>query len=259
MSELNEMGCEEFANVAAELALGVLTGRERAEALAHLDRCDACRDNVHQLTLTGEHLLGLLPGSEPPPGFETRVMERIGMSAPSPRPADGARGRIGRARRLLRLGRESSPGSSRTGWTGRVRPLVAAVAAAVAVATAALGGWGLRGATSSLAGTPLTHAALVSADHQQVGRIFAYEGSPGWLYMDVDMNAPSGTVICQVVDRDGHVATVGSFQVVNGYGSWGSAEPAGVGPIAGARLLTSKGTILATAMFPRRLIPPRRG
>ena len=44
MSELNEMGCAEFAGVAAELALGVLTGRERARALAHLDRCDACRE-----------------------------------------------------------------------------------------------------------------------------------------------------------------------------------------------------------------------
>src|SRR6516164_1914684 len=82
MSELNEMGCEEFADVAAELALGVLTGRERAEALAHLDGCDACRATVHQLTLAGEELLGLLPTSEPPPGFETRVMNRIGLGAP---------------------------------------------------------------------------------------------------------------------------------------------------------------------------------
>ena len=39
MSELDEMSCEEFDGVAAELALGVLTGRERAEALEHLDRC----------------------------------------------------------------------------------------------------------------------------------------------------------------------------------------------------------------------------
>ena len=37
MSELNDMTCEELADVAAELALGVLTGRERAMAIAHLD------------------------------------------------------------------------------------------------------------------------------------------------------------------------------------------------------------------------------
>ena len=34
MSEVNGMSCAEFHDSAAELALGVLTGRERAEALA---------------------------------------------------------------------------------------------------------------------------------------------------------------------------------------------------------------------------------
>jgi len=87
MSEVNEMGCAEFADAAAELALGVLTGRERARALAHLDQCEACRENVRQLTVTGEELVGLLPAIEPPAGFETRVMERLGLGTPAPSPA----------------------------------------------------------------------------------------------------------------------------------------------------------------------------
>jgi hypothetical protein len=78
VSELNEMGCAGFAGVTAELALGVPTGRERAEAMAHLDRCTTCQENVRQLTVTGEGLLRLLPAVEPPPGFETRVLERLG-------------------------------------------------------------------------------------------------------------------------------------------------------------------------------------
>ncbi len=61
MSELNDMTCAELADVAAELALGVLTGRERAVAIAHLDTCDACREHVRQLMATGEQLRGLLP------------------------------------------------------------------------------------------------------------------------------------------------------------------------------------------------------
>ena len=61
MSELNGMSCAEFHDSAAELALGVLTGRERAEALEHLDHCEACREHVRSLTTTGEELLGLLP------------------------------------------------------------------------------------------------------------------------------------------------------------------------------------------------------
>ena len=87
MSELSEMNCREFSDVAAELALGVLTGRERAAAIAHLDQCDACRENVRQLTMTGEGLLELLPTREPPAGFESRVMERIGLATPAPAPA----------------------------------------------------------------------------------------------------------------------------------------------------------------------------
>ena len=66
MSEQTEMSCEEFADVAAELALGVLTGRERARAIGHLDECDTCREHVRQVSLTGEEMLGLLPSGEPP-------------------------------------------------------------------------------------------------------------------------------------------------------------------------------------------------
>src|ERR1700753_1716516 len=89
MSESNEMSCRDFDDVAAELALGVLTGRERAEAVAHLDECDSCREHVRQLSLTGEEMLGLLPSREPTEGFESRVMERLGIT---PSPAQAATG-----------------------------------------------------------------------------------------------------------------------------------------------------------------------
>ena len=242
MSELNEMGCEEFANVAAELALGVLTGRERAQALAHLDRCDACRDEVRQLTLTGEELLGLLPPTEPPAGFETRVLARIGIEAPAPAPAPAAKPRG------WKLPRWFAPGSA-----GITRRMLATAAVVAALAGAVLGGWGLRSATSSpTASSPLTSAALLSADHQTAGKIFLYNGTQGtgrWLYMSVDMSSGSGQVTCQVVGKDGHVTTVGSFWVTNGSGSWGSPTPAGTGPLAGARLIGANGAVLATASF----------
>jgi hypothetical protein len=98
MSEYGDMGCDRFADVAAELSLGVLTGRERADALAHLEHCDACRETVRQLTQTGEQLLGLLPAVEPPAGFETRVLSRLGIAVPDvPPPAaeNLARGHAG--------------------------------------------------------------------------------------------------------------------------------------------------------------------
>jgi anti-sigma-K factor RskA len=243
MNEPNEMGCDEFADVAAELALGVLTGRERAAALAHLDRCDTCRENVRQLTMTSEELLGLLPASEPPPGFETRVMERLGLVTPSPAPV----GQISQAGRAHHFGWKLTNLTGK-GGVSRTRRMLATAAVALAVIVSGLGGWGLRGATPSP--SPLSSAALLSASHQMVGTIYFYDGSSRWLYMSVNMDSETGTVICQVEGPDGHVTTLGSFRLAGGQGYWGSPDPANNGRLTGARLISTDGTVLATASFP---------
>ncbi len=252
MSELNQMACAEFADVAAELALGVLTGRERARALAHLDRCAACRQTVRQLTVTGEELVGLLPSIEPPPGFETRVMERLGLGNPAPGPAR----QLSPARRFS----HKLAGWLGAGWTGRggvshPRRVLATAATAVAVIVAGLGGWGLRAATSSPPASPLSSAALLTASHQTAGRVYYYDAGSRWLYMSVDISPGNGaagnsTVLCQVQGPDGHITTVGSFRLTGGYGYWGSPDPVTNGRLTGARLVTTAGTVLATATFP---------
>ena len=230
MSELTDMSCEEFAQVAAELALGVLTGRERARAIAHLDRCETCREHVRQLSLTGEEILGLLPSGEPPAGFETRVMGRLGHTTAARRPK-------------------------------RTRLMLAAAAVTLAAVACGLGGWGLRGAISapspgiSTAQTMLRSAALLTSAHQPAGKIFLYKGDPRWLYMDVDMDMDTGTgtgngtVICQLKASDGRIVTVGSFHLDGGYGSWGSPDPIEAASVTGARLISLNGTVLATASF----------
>ena len=88
LDDMDEMSCDEFAEVAAELALGVLTGRERAAALAHLNGCESCREQVRELTMVQDELLALLPSQEPPAGFESRVLERLGLSASGPQSSD---------------------------------------------------------------------------------------------------------------------------------------------------------------------------
>jgi hypothetical protein len=251
MSEVYEMGCAEFADVAAELALGVLTGRERARALAHLDRCDACRDNVRQLTATGEELVGLLPAIEPPAGFETRVMERLGLGTPTPGPAR----QLSPARRLGRKLADWIGGWTRIDGVSHPRRILAVAAVAVAVIVAGLGGWGLHAATSSPTASPLSSAALLTASHRTAGTVYFYDAGSRWLYMSVDIPsgsgaAENGTVICQVEGRDGRVITVGSFRLTGGYGYWGSPDPVASGPLAGARLVTTTGTVVATATFP---------
>ena len=107
----------------------------------------------------------------------------------------------------------------------------------------------LRNGVSSPAGPPLHSAALESATHQSVGKVYLYQGSPQWLFMSVNMHSGQETVICQVRDRDGHITTVGSFRLTNGYGYWGSPAPGNPGSLTGARLVTASGTVLATATF----------
>ncbi|GHK04308.1 hypothetical protein ACWEWI_18640 [Streptomyces sp. NPDC003753] len=77
----SDVTCEKLREIGAELALGVLPARERAGAVAHLDRCADCREYVAQLTLVGDRLIGLLPCGEPPVGFETRVAQALTRSA----------------------------------------------------------------------------------------------------------------------------------------------------------------------------------
>src|SRR5580693_3148003 len=116
MGEFNDIGCAVLAAVAAELALGALTGHARARALAHLDRCEACGDKDSRLMVTSGELLELLPASEPPPGFEVRVLERLGLAAFG-RAIVSQASRVGNLRRR-RGHRRREPGRGRPGWMG---------------------------------------------------------------------------------------------------------------------------------------------
>lgn len=267
MSELSDMTCAELADVAAELALGVLTGRERAMAVAHLGGCDECREDVRQLMATGEQLLELLPPAEPPAGFETRVLERLGLPSPAQEDAyprlisrgENSSKRRGATRGGARPGADR-PGADRTGapparpggtrQAGRLRRALAATAMGLALFGAGLGGWRIGvGTSATSAAGQLASASLVSATHQNIGNIFLYSGTPRWLYMSVDMESGQETVTCQVVGTDGHVTDIGTFQLADGYGAWGSPDPGNIGTLSGARLLSANGTVLATATF----------
>jgi hypothetical protein len=242
MNELNEMDCTQLASVAAELALDVLTGRERAEAIAHLDGCEACRRDVRQLTLTGEELLGLVPASEPPAGFEIRVLEQLGLSVPGrgiagPRRINAPGARSRRDREPWRPG-----GSKRLRSEGNAGSEEFPVVRGRARRSGPARGRGRAGA-------PLRSADLISPDDKVVGAVYLYSSSPGWLYLSVDMDSSAENVTCQVVGMDGQVRTIGSFRLAWGDGSWGSPDPDNIGRLRSARLVSPSGTVLATASF----------
>ncbi|MER8047082.1 hypothetical protein [Streptomyces sp. NPDC094032] len=230
--------CERLRELGAELALGVLPALERAEAVAHLDRCPECREYVEQLTAVGDGLLGLLPEAEPPVGFESRVVATL---APAQAPT-------------------SAPTQARAPRRYRLRRLRLAAAAVAAALACGFGGWAVgtvvesAPAVSTHPGHPgLFEAALMSPAGHEVGQVFAHSGrtgQPGWVSMSVDLEGGGhGPVRCVLVAADGSSTELGSFALKDGYGYW--AAPAQLGPAAptGVRLLGTDGTVLATANF----------
>ena len=71
------MNCAEAQDLAPELALGVLSGAERAEVILHVNGCGRCQAYVAELTEAADALPLLAPEREPSAGFETRVLTEI--------------------------------------------------------------------------------------------------------------------------------------------------------------------------------------
>ncbi|MER6085712.1 zf-HC2 domain-containing protein [Streptomyces sp. NPDC001833] len=232
--------CEKLREVGAELALGVLPGRERAAAVAHLDACADCREYVRQLTGIGDRLVGLLPESDPPPGFGTRVARSLAeqaAGAEGARPARAAQGRRGRLRRL------------------RLRLAAVAATAAVAVGFA---GWAIGSAVEGAvtASSPATESEPVlvgdmipAGGGEPVGEVYAHPGSPAWMFVSVALTATplNGRVTCLLARADGTTTRIGDFPVRDGRGNWGVAVPVDLTRYSAAHLTSSDGSVLATA------------
>jgi hypothetical protein len=243
MADDDRLTCARLRETGAELTLGILPARERAAAVAHLQHCPACRDQVRELAHTADGLTDLIPGAEPPVGFEGRVLERMGVRPQATRAGDRLPPRWRR-------------------WP-RWRRLVLAAAAAAAAFAVGLGGWALGDSTADRAPAAPTAPApvpnpantLLAADltssGQYIGQAFAFTGPSPWVYMSVDGEGltADGTVRCQIQRADGSTATVGSFTLTDGYAQWGGPYPAGSSPVTRARLLADDGSIMATATF----------
>ena len=218
-------GCVHYEDDLAELALGVLTGRERARALSHVESCARCAEELEQLSRAADAIVSVAPEAEPPLGFETRLFEKMGI----------AEERSTRQRRRPRY------------WIP--------VSAAAAVAALAVGlGLGLSSspATSGSAHGGQHHQSAVEAaalveNGQKVGRVNVFGGREPWMQMTLTDSSARGVVHCVVVTDDGQVHQVGTFVASDGYGAW--AAPLHVDPatVRSARVMSPSGTVIATA------------
>jgi hypothetical protein len=232
MSE--ERGCEEYGNDLAELALGVLTGRERARTLSHVESCARCAEELEILSRTADTVLQAAPDMEPPLGFEVRLFERMGVTDAAPR---------------RRRGRGIRPSR----WV----PAVVGVAAAALVLGVGLSVTSspnhnqhqnqAAGPTSTSTSSHQVVMADLVSDGKTVGRVMTFDGKKPWMSMMLDDSSARGTVRCVVVTEDGKVHTVGTFESHEGYGSWMAPLHVNPATVRTAEVESPSGTVIAAA------------
>jgi hypothetical protein len=215
-------GCAAVRDDLAELALGTLSGLERSAVLSHVQFCSLCREEVDRLSAAADAVLTLAPEAEPSAGFETRLFERMGVSAPRHR------------------------------WLPRRRAGRIALAAGALVSALGAGlGVGLATAGSSLPAISDPIAASLTAGHSIRGEVYLATGNPGWVFMSVDHVDMTGLATCKVQTANGTTTTVGTFWVEKGTGSWAYELPVPASQVRTAWIVNSSGTVLAKAELNR--------
>jgi hypothetical protein len=230
------MRCEEIKDLAAEIALGIADGEERAEALRHLSTCGECRRLVDQLSQVADELLMVAPVQEPPAGFESRVVKAIGLQEPPRR----------RAARWL------SPR-----WLApRLGPALAAAAVTAAALVAVyhddrLTAERYRDTLEQADGRYFQAERMRDKTGARAGVVFGYQGSPSWLLVTVDPAHRGMVTSGELVTKDGRTIPLRSLELDRRDGSWGGAIPVNLYDVASIRLLGERPGEVLEASFPR--------
>jgi hypothetical protein len=227
---MSEMDCAVFQDAAAELALGILTGPDRAAALKHMERCASCQAEVASLAAAADRLLDLVPERGAPDGFESRMAAAFSQSVPG-QAARRHRGKAAR-RRLA-------------GWRRRYRLAAAAAAAAGAL------GFGLHqiGAPQEPAYSGAELAALRTPAGARTGEVVVTGAPQPLLVMVVNPGAAPGWYHCYLRTSGGRQAFAGAFHVGRDGGFWVIRPPMPPRDLTGARLVGPGGTEIASATF----------
>jgi hypothetical protein len=257
---MTTLTCDEFRNLAAEVALGILSGAERADALGHMEHCVSCRVLVEGLAQTGDSLLLLAPEADPPMGFESRVADRVGGQAGRHEAPADIQTPIEEDAAVVQLGANAGPRTIRPkppvrrARTIRRRRLALAATAAVTVLAGGAAGAvtvihhnvssGHEQATDQ---TALRSGQFQAGDGRPVGQVNVYNGNPSWVFMNVDASGTNGPVTCELQLANGSTVPVGQFDVNDGVGEWAHTVSVNVSQVKAAKLITPSGLTLATA------------
>jgi Putative zinc-finger len=225
------MRCEEMRELAPDIALGIADGEERAEALEHLSTCADCRRLVEQLSQVADELLMLAPAQEPPAGFESRVVQSLGLER---RP----RRRLTPRWLAVRLG----------------PPLAAAAVAVVALVSVYSDdrqtAERYREALARAGGQYFQAEPLADEGGARGGVAFGYEGSPPWVLVTVAPAHRDSVSRGELVTKDGRTIALPALEL-DRTGSWGGAIPVKLYRVASIRLLGDTPGEVLQASFPR--------
>jgi hypothetical protein len=227
--------CQRLDAIADELAVGLLTGVDRAWALEHLEDCHACRTEVATLTEVADAVLLLAPGRSPDAGFEQRIVTRVSQAAGGSSVDGGARAVRVISRRPHRLRRALA---------------AAAVVAAIVTGSLVLAG---RDAPPAVAATMIDnqghHVGSVTlvADH----RTQVLMDLPGWSSL-VSQYGNQGTGdYSLVISLDDGSATRTPLRR-EGAGSWSVPTPIDRGHITDVAIVDQTGRTWCDATFADR-------
>ncbi|HEY5439283.1 MAG TPA: zf-HC2 domain-containing protein [Acidimicrobiales bacterium] len=230
MTDFLQHSHDDYRNDLPEFALGILDGRQRAALLAHLETCPECTQMVQELTDASDALLHVPSGAEPPLGFESRIIDRIRSSQPTP-----------------------------SRWALRSWSSLAAAAALVLVSFGL--GWVVdRGVSHSPAANSVALSNMdqrnLELNGHNVGSVVAYRGSPPWMFVTLDAPATVSSVRCTVVTTTGARQFVGTFALKNGEGSWGTSLPVAFTSVRNVQLTSSSGAVVANLAASTWSYPP---
>lgn len=202
---MNGYACEQVRELAPELALGVLGGAERAEALIHLGHCARCQAYVAELTEAADVLPLAAPEQEPPPGFEARVLAEL----------------------------DAGRRTHRRRWIASVA--VAAAAAAILSITIVR----VVEADAPTASPSVRVSAEPAPAVMQARMVSDASGEPvGWAYVSggravaltVNYGLEDGDYDIEVRPTGGEPVVIGDMNHTGGRDSWAGTSPVQIGP-----------------------------
>jgi hypothetical protein len=212
----SHLSCEEARELAPELALGTLSGDDRAKLIAHIGSCSGCRRFVEELAQIADTVLLLAPEHEPPAGFESEVLEQF--------------------KTIVR--RKRAP------WLVAASLIV--VAALAALTTLWLTtedrelGSHLRVALDEANGDYFGAKPLKDTSGTKVANVFSYGGQTSWVFVVWPQSPEEDRYRFTVHTRDGESLKLGSA-TLGEQQTWGAEIPIDLRDVAAMRVWNGSG------------------